>query len=155
MVVTARSLAEIMEEMRRRYEQYPKLRKHWRVLAGGDEYGYSDLYFYAPDLGIWQIKGELKNPYELVGAGARVTARKIDDEIREVMEQGMPMPFGLISPHPQYRDRAIIAAGLGRYQESMERMKGVLPGGYRRTEIELRQKLNDIRRKLGLDAAYR
>ena len=153
--MSVRSLAEIMEEMRKRYKRYPKLRRRWRVLAGGDEYGYSDLFFYGPEIGVWQIKGELKSPYEMVGAGARVAARKVDDEIREVMEQGIPMPFGLISPHPEFKDRAIIAAGMGRHQETTERLKGLLPGRQRRVEGELRQKLDELRRKLGLDAAYR
>ena len=153
--MSVRSLAEIMEEMRLRYERYPKLRKKWRVLAGGDDYGYSDLFFYGPGIGVWQIKGELKSPQELVGAGARVAARKVDDEIREVMEQGMPMPFGFISPHPELKDRVIIAAGVGCHQESTERLKGLLPGGQRRIETELRQKLDDIRKKFGLDIGYR
>ena len=153
--MSVRSLAEIMEEMRKRYKRYPKLRRGWRVLAGGDEYGYSDLFFYGPEIGVWQIKGELKSPYEMMGAGARVAARKVDDEIREVMEQGIPMPFGLISPHPEFKDRAIIAAGMGRHQESTERLKGLLPGRQRRVEGELRRKLDELRRKLGLDAAYR
>ena len=149
-----RPLAEIMEEMRKHYQRYPKLRDRWKVLAGGDEYGYNDIFFYAPDAGLWQIKGELKSPYEMVGAGARVTARKIDDEIREVMEQGMPIPFGFISPHPELKDRVIIAAGVGRHQDSTERLKGLLPGGQRKVEGELRQKLNELRRKLGLDVGY-
>ena len=153
--MSVRSLAKIMEEMRKRYRQYPKLRKKWRVLAGGDEYGYSDLFFYGPGVGVWQVKGELKSPYEMVGAGARVAARKVDDEIRELMEQGIPMPFGLISPHPKFKNRAIIAAGVGRYQESTERLRGLLPGRQRKVDLELKQKLDEIRRKLGLDAAYR
>ena len=153
--MSVRSLAEIMEEMRKYYKAHPKLRGKWRVLAGSDEYGYSDFFFYGPEIGVWQIKGDLKSPYELVGAGARVAARKIDNEIREVLEQGAPMPFGLISPHPEYRDRAIIAAGVGRYQESTERLRGLLPGRQRRAEQELKQKLDELRRKLGLDAAYR
>ncbi len=153
--MSIRSLAEIMEEMRRRYRRYPKLRRKWKVLAGGDEYGYNDLFFYAPNVGMWQIKGELKSPYEMVGAGARVAARKIDDEIREVMEEGMPMPFGLISPHPELKDRAIIAAGIGRYQESTERLRDLLPKRQRSVDLELKQKLDEQRRKLGLDAAYR
>lgn len=153
--MSVRSLAEIMEEMRRRYKRYPKLRRKWKVLAGGDEYGYNDLFFYAPKVGMWQIKGELKSPHEMVGAGARVAARKVDDEIREVMDEGMPMPFGLISPHPELKDRAIIAAGIGRYQESTEHLRGLLPKRQRSVDLELKRKLDEQRRKLRLDAAYR
>jgi hypothetical protein len=149
-----RSLAEIMEEMRRQYRRYPELRRKWRMLAGTDEYGFSDLFFYAPKLGIWQIKGELKSPYELVGTGAKVTARKVDDEIRTLMEKGTPMPFGFISPHPKDKDRAIIATGLGRYQEKTARLKEHLPSREREIDAELRRKIEKLRRELGLDIPY-
>lgn len=152
--MSVRSLAEIMEEMRKRYKSHPKLRRKWRVLAGGDEYGFSDLFFYAPKLGVWQVKGELKSPHELVGAGARISARKVDDEIRELMEQGVPMPFGLVSPHPKLADRAIIAAGLGRYQESTEHLKELFSSKERKLDSELRRKVKKLRSELGLDLAY-
>lgn len=152
--MSVRSLAEIMEEMRKRYKKYPKLRREWRVLAGSDEYGFSDLFFYAPKLGVWQVKGDLKSPHELVGAGAKVAARKVDDEIREFMECGAPMPFGLISPHPKLKDRAIIAAGLGRYQETTKRLKEHFSSREREVDSELRRKIEKMRRELGLDIAY-
>jgi hypothetical protein len=152
--MSIRSLAEVLEEMRRCYKCYPKLRRKWRVLAGGDEYGFSDLFFYAPKIGVWQIKGELKSPYELVGAGAQISARKIDDEIRKLMEEGMPMSFGLVSPHPKLKDRAIIAAGLGRYQETTARLKEHFSSREREVDAELRTKIEKLRRELGLDMAY-
>jgi hypothetical protein len=152
--MSVRSLAEIMEEMRRRYKRYPELRRKWRVLGGSDEYGFSDLFFYAPEIGIWQIKGELKSPYELVGAGAKIPARRIDDEVRRVMEEGAPMPFGLISPHPRLRDHAIIAAGLGRYQETTSRLKGRFSSREQKIDAELRREIEKLRHRLGLDAAY-
>lgn len=149
-----KSLAEIMEEMRRRYQRSRKERQEWRMLAGTDSKGYSDLFFYGPKAGLWQIKGELKSPYELVGAGARVAARRVDDEICELMEQGHPIPFGLLSPHPKQKDRVIIASGIGRYSESTERLKELLPGGERGADLELRKKLDRLRRELGLDLGY-
>jgi hypothetical protein len=152
--MSVRSLAEIMEEMRRYYKRYPELRRKWRVLAGGDEYGFSDLFFYAPKIGVWQVKGELKSPYELVGAGAKVSARKIDDEIRKVMEEGMSMPFGLISPHPKLKDRAIIAAGLGRYQDTTTRLKENFSSREREVDAELRRRIEKLQHELGLDTAY-
>jgi hypothetical protein len=45
-----------MEEMRGYHKKYPTLRRRWRVLAGRDEYGCSDLFFYSPNIGVWQIK---------------------------------------------------------------------------------------------------
>jgi hypothetical protein len=152
--VKIRSLAEIMEEMRKQYQRYPELRRKWRMLAGTDEHGFSDLFFYAPKLGVWQIKGELKSPYELVGAGTKVVARKIDDEIRTLMNEGRPMPFGFISPHPKDKNSAIIAAGLGRYQEKTARLKERLPSREREIDAELRRKIEKLRRELGLDIPY-
>jgi len=152
--MAVRSLAEVMEEMRRRYQKDRREREKWRMLAGGDERGYSDLFFYGPKAGLWQIKGEMKSPYELVGAGAKVVARKVDDEIRELMEQGQPMPFGLMSAHPEHKDRIIIASGVGMYQESTARLKELLPSRRRKLDAELRIKLEKLRRELGLDIAY-
>lgn len=150
-----RSVSEIMAEMLSRYKQRPSLQEKWRFLAGLDEHGYSDFFVYGPSFGIWQIKGELKNPYELFGAGAKVAPRRIDDDIRDALEQGSPMPFGFLSPHPRLSDRAIIAAGVGRYQESTEELKSALPSRHNLAERELRRKLDEIRRKHGIDAAYR
>jgi len=143
-----------MDEMRRCYNRHPELRRKWRMLTGGDDYGFSDLFFYAPKIGVWQIKGELKSPYELVGAGAQISARKIDDEIRKLMEEGMPMPFGLVSPHPKLKDQAIIAAGLGRYQETTARLKEHFSSREREVDAELRGGIEKLRRELDLDRAY-
>jgi len=152
--MAVRSLAEIMEEMRRSYWAHPKLRRKWRVLAGRDDHGFSDMFFYAPRIGIWQVKGEFKSPYELVGAGERFPARRIDDEIRELMERGMPMPFGLVSLHPGLKDRAIVAAGLGSYQENMEGLRDILPPRVQKVDLQLREKLRKMREELGLDKPY-
>lgn len=149
-----KSLAEIMEEMRRHYERRPRERRGWRVLGTKDQRGYADLFFYGPKAGLWQIKGELKSPYELMGAGVRIGVRRIDDEIRELMEHGRPLPFGMISPHPKRKDTAIIASGIGRYLESSERMRTMLSSKQRELDIKLRNKLEKLRYKFGLDAAY-
>lgn len=148
-----KSLAEIMEEMRRKYQR-SKERQGWRMLAGTDSRGYSDLFFYGPKAGLWQIKGELKSPYELVGTGAKVVARRVDNEIREFMEKGQPVPFGFLSLHPEHKDRVIIATGVGRYSESTEQLKEMLPGRESRIDLELRHKLDRLRRELGLDMGY-
>lgn len=152
--MSVRPVSEIMAEMLSRYRKRPSLQDKWRFLAGLDERGYSDFFVYGPSFGIWQIKGELKNPYELVGAGAKVAPRRIDEDIREALGKGAPMPFGFLSPHPQLGDRAIVAAGVGRYQESTEELKSALPSRHHSAERELRRKLDEIRRKHGIDSAY-
>jgi hypothetical protein len=151
--VRVRPAAEIMEEMYRKYKRYPKLRSQWRVLGGSDEHGYADLYFYGGDLGLWQIKGETKSPYELVGAGARIAPKHIDDEIRKAIVHGSPMPFGLVSPHPKRKDGVIVASGIGKYQKSMEELKSYLPA-HDKTDLKLKRELDKIREKLGLDIPY-
>ncbi len=86
--MSVRPVSEIMAEMLSRYRKRPSLQDKWRFLAGLDERGYSDFFVYGPSFGIWQIKGELKNPYELVGAGAKVAPRRIDEDIREALGKG-------------------------------------------------------------------
>ena len=152
--MSVRSISEIMVEMLRRYRKSPGLQEKWRFLAGLDERGYSDFFVYGPTFGIWQIKGELKTPYELVGAGAKVAPRRIDDDIRDVLELGSPIPFGFMSPHPEIRNRAIMAAGVGRYQDSMEQFRSALPSRHHLAERELTRKLEELRRIYGLDVAY-
>ena len=149
-----RPLGEIMEEMRKHYVKHPKLRDRWRVLGGRDEHGFNDLFFYGPGMGIWQIKTEQKSPYELFGAGAKVAARKIDDEIRGLMEIGLPMPFGLMTPHPRLRDRATFAAGIGRYQDKTETLMEHFSSRERMVDAELLKRAEEMRRKLGLDIPY-
>jgi hypothetical protein len=140
-----------MEEMRKKYQRN---KRGWRMLAGADSRGYSDMFFYGPKAGLWQIKGELKSPYELVGTGAKIVARRVDDEIRELMEQGRPLPFGLLSPHPEHKDRVIIATGVGRYSESIDQLKQLLSREGRKVDLELRRKLDRLRHELGLDVGY-
>jgi hypothetical protein len=70
------------------------------------------------------------------------------------MEQGRPIPFGLLSPHPKHKGRVIIASGIGRYSESTERLKELLPKKEREVDLELRKKLDKLRRELGLDRGY-
>lgn len=149
-----KSLAEIMEEMRKNYKKRPKERSGWRVLAGTDPHGYRDIFFYGPKSGIWLIKGEFRTPYELVGAGARITARDVDAEIRELMGQGRPLPFGFMTPHPKSKDIAIIAAGVGRYGEATNLLKESFSNKQRKTELRLREKLDRLRYELGLNVGY-
>jgi len=122
-------------------------------LAGKDEYGYQDIFFYAPDVGLWQIKGEMLNPFELMGVGTKFHARKIDDEIKEIMEKGDPVPFGLASFHPKSKNMLVIATGVGRYQDTLSHLGNFL-STYQDSERELRKKLSEMRRKLGMDMAY-
>ncbi len=146
-------VAEVMEEMRRKYRRHSSLRGEWRVLMGGDDHGYGDLFFHAPGLGLWQIKGEMLSPFELLGLGVKFSAKKMDEEIRRVMEEGEPVPFGLASFHPSSRDRLVIASGMGCRTESTRSLSELL-SECRTAGGELRRKLEELKRRLGRGGEY-
>ncbi|MEM1981719.1 MAG: hypothetical protein QXF20_02070 [Candidatus Hadarchaeales archaeon] len=148
-----KSVAEVMEEMRQKYQKYPSLRKEWRVLMGGDDYGYGDLFFHAPGLGLWQIKGEMVSPFELLGVGAKFAVKRMDEEIRRVMEEGEPVPFGLASFHPSSRDKLVIASGMGCRTESTRTLSDFL-SEYQKAGRELRRRLEELKRRLGRGGEY-
>lgn len=150
-----RSLAEIMDEVRKRYKSRPDHQDDWRVLGSKDKRGYKDLYFYEPDAGLWHVKGDLKTPHELMGVGARIKPKHIDDEIQAQMKKGKRLPFGLAAPHPKRKDTAIIAGGLGRFPTSREPLKPFLSDKQEELDLELRKKVERMRHKLGLDKEYR
>ncbi|MFN4132920.1 MAG: hypothetical protein ACK4GQ_00905, partial [Candidatus Hadarchaeales archaeon] len=130
------------------------LRSSWRAVIGRDDYGFDELYFFAPKIGLWQIKGERKSPYELVGKGAKIPVRKIDDEIMARMMGGVPVPFGLLAPHPKHKDRAILAAGISNYREETEPLKEHFPKAMRDIDETLRSEVEKLRRLLELDKPY-
>ncbi|MCQ8897865.1 MAG: hypothetical protein NQU48_00200 [Hadesarchaea archaeon] len=148
-----RPIAELMEEMRRRYRRYPSLRGEWRVLVGGDDHGYGDFFFHAPGLGLWQIKGEMMSPFELLGLGARFSVKRMDEEIRRVMEEGEPVPFGLASFHPSSRNRLVVASGVGCRTESTRRLSRLLPG-HEGAERRMREGLEELKRRMGRGKEY-
>jgi hypothetical protein len=147
------SIAETMEDLRKNYRRHPRLRSEWRVMVGKDDHGLSDLYFFAPKIGLWQIKGDLRTPYELVGKGAKIPIKKIDDEIMRRMMAGIPVPFGLLSPHPKYKDRAIVASGISSYLEETLPVKEHLPKA-RKVDENLRVEVEKLIRRLELDKPY-
>ena len=145
-------IAEIMDEMRRAYKRDPRKRE-WRVLEGLDHRGHHDLFFYSPSAGLWQVKAEAKSPHEFLGIGTKLV-RNVDERIREVVGEGRPVPFGLMSIHPKRRDHVIIAAGVGKYSESTERLKELLSSKQRELDIKLRHELERLCRREGLDIPY-
>jgi len=142
-----------MEEMRRAYQR-DRRKREWRVLEGMDSRGHYDLFFYGPSAGLWQIKAEAKSPYEFLGVGAKLVRRKVDERVKQVVEEGRPVPFGLMSIHPERRDHVIIAAGVGKYSESTERLRELLSGRQRDLDVKLRRELERLCRREGLDIPY-
>jgi len=87
-----------------------KDKQEWRVLTGRNPKGRYDMFVSSPER-LWQLKFEQTGRSEAIGFGLEVG--KIDDEIKELMGVGAPIPFGLISP--QKADLAIIMAGIQQY----------------------------------------
>jgi hypothetical protein len=142
-----------MEEMRKAYRRDPRKRE-WRMLGGRDSRGHHDLFFYGPGTGLWQLKVEAKNPFEFFGVGARLVGPKLDERIKNIIEDGKPVPFGLMSVYPSRKDHVIIAAGIGKYSESTERLRDLLSGKQRELDFKLRRELERLCRREGLDIPY-
>jgi len=134
--------AEIMEEMLR---EYRRERRGWKMLKTTDSRGFIDLFFFGAGK-LWQIKGEPKSPYELVGRGVRL-AEKVDRKVEEVMEKGEPLPFWLVTPHPE-EEALIVASGLGRGSELSP--LSLLSAKQREMDLELRKKVEELCERHGL-----
>ncbi|MBA5942571.1 MAG: hypothetical protein H0M93_04535 [Methanophagales archaeon] len=103
------SSAEITRIVKEKWDK-SKDKADWRVLSGRNYKGRYDMFISSPER-IWQLKVEQTGSNEATGFGMEVG--KIDDEIRELMKIGAPVPFGLISS--QKDDLAIIMAGIQQY----------------------------------------
>jgi len=139
-------VAEIMEEMLREYKRNSR---GWRMLRSVDSKGFIDLFFSGGGK-LWQIKGEPKTPYELIGAGTRL-AEKIDPKLERMMEKGEPLPFWLATVHPE-EEAVIIASGVGRGSELSP--LSLLSHEQREMDIKLRKKLEELCEKYGLRKGY-
>ena len=131
-----------MEEMLR---EYRRKRKGWKVLRTTDSSGFTDLFFSGAGK-LWQIKGEPKSPYELVGEGVRL-AERMDREVEKVMEEGEPFPFWLATVHPE-EEAIIIASGLGRASKLSP--LSLLSDKQREMDLELRKKVEELCERFGL-----
>lgn len=71
--------------------------KQWSAAFGFDQETHSyDLYILNPVIGVYQIKMDHKNPYELRGVGGRI-ARRVDEEISPPGNDR----FGIIRQNPR------------------------------------------------------
>nr|MDO8080978.1 hypothetical protein [Candidatus Freyarchaeota archaeon] len=115
--MSAKSIDEIMAELKKQYDK-SQHKELWRVLTGRNPKDNYDT-FITTDKDMWQIKSEFVGPGQAVGVGSNV--RRIDDEIRSVVNQGTPVPFGMLVP--QTREIAIILAGIQNYSsESVDKL---------------------------------
>ncbi|MHC1635818.1 MAG: hypothetical protein ACXQTS_04225 [Candidatus Methanospirareceae archaeon] len=104
-----KSSADIARMLKKEWDKSEN-KEEWRVLTGRNPKGRYDM-FISSDEKLWQIKIEPIGDYEVIGVGMEVC--KMEEEIREIMSKGSPVPFGIISP--QKRNLAIIIAGIQNY----------------------------------------
>lgn len=150
-----KSISEIMAKMKRAYDDFPDHQDEWRVFGSKDKRGRKDLFFYNPEAGLWQLKGDHKSPYEFLGVGERTKPRNLDEEIGEVMErEGKPLPFELATSHPKRKDIAVIAGGIGRYSRTGDPLREIMSDGQEKLDRKLRRKVDSLIRKHGLDKEY-
>ncbi len=107
--MAVKSSADIARILKEKWDK-SKDKEDWRVLSGRNPKGRYDMFISSPER-LWQLKIEQTGGNEAMGFGLEVG--KIEDEIKELMGIGAPVPFGLIAP--QKDDLAIIMAGIQQY----------------------------------------
>ncbi len=107
-----KSSAEITRILKKRWDKGKDSDKSdWKVLAGMNPKGRYDMFISDPER-VWQLKTEQTGKNEAIGFGLEVG--KIDNELKELMGMGAPVPFGLISPQKN-SNLAIVLAGVQQY----------------------------------------
>jgi len=136
--VKIRAAEEIIFDIKSRYDVEPS---GWNVLRGRDNRGHYDTYISQGQDHLWRLKTEFKRPGEPIGVGVRLTG-KIDDDIKKVLREGEPLPFG-----EMYRtiEGGIIAFGIGRFsQRGTDDLKGILSSKQDELEVKMNQDLDRL-----------
>jgi hypothetical protein len=103
------SLAQILTEMWRRYEENPV---GWGIALRKAEGGYGDIFILSPDGSLWQIKiDSLYNPRP-IGLGMKVGGA---EESREIIGESTP-PYGF---------RPVTGAQMRRLRENLQRRRPI------------------------------
>ena len=146
--MTIKPVEEIIREIKEHYDEEPK---GWRVLRGKYQRGHQNTYISSPTF-LWQMKTELKNPYQPLGVGT-IVAEDVSKKIKRIMDTGDPLPFAEI--YPQKKDFAIIAMGIGNYSpESTDMLREIISSKQRKLESDLTASLNKLLQKEGLYTGY-
>ena len=146
--MTIKPVEEIIREIK---EHYDEESKGWRVLRGKDQRGHYNTYISSPEF-LWQMKTELKNPYQPVGVGKMVT-EDVSKKIKRIMDTGEPLPFAEIYPQP--KDASIIAMGIGNYSpKSTDMLREIISSKQRNLESDLASSLNKLLHREGLYMGY-
>ncbi len=104
--------AEIARILKENWDK-SKDKEAWRVLAGQNPKGRYDMFIGTSER-LWQLKMEHTGSNEVTGFGLEVG--KIDNDLKELLGSGAPVPFGMISPQShKKKDLAIIMAGVQQY----------------------------------------
>lgn len=146
--MTIKPVEEIIREIK---EHYDEESKGWRVLRGKDQRGHYNTYISSPRF-LWQMKTELKNPYQPVGVGKMVT-EDVSKKIKRIMDNGEPLPFAEIYPQP--KDISIIAMGIGNYSpKSTDMLREIISSKQKKLESDLTLSLNKLLHREGLYMGY-
>ena len=140
---------EIIKEIKSRYDKDPN---NWLILRGKDDNISHIDTFIKQNETLWQMKSELKNPYQHIGVGARF-GRKIDAEIDNVMKTGKKIPFGEIYPQPD--KNFIIASGMESYSsKSVNTLKETLSSSQKKLDEKLNKSLKNLLYREGFYNGY-
>lgn len=165
---TPRPVAELMTQMACEYQQQDS---GWKLLRGRDRAGHTDTFIQGP-LALYQMKTELRNPYQQVGVGMRFpnprteglhNGRKPDRAQErlftpltlEPLFKGEPFPFQEIYPTVHHNPDAetlsietVISAGIGaRSQPATDRLRHLVSAQQDNLQARLSRELNKLTRR--------
>lgn len=121
-------------------KEFDKNNEDWEILRGKDSRGHLDTFILGPD-SLYQMKSELKNPYQPIGVGSKVL-KSPDDDIRKKFE-GRPFPFSEI--YPQKEKASIIALGIGKYsKDSSKDLKSLISSQQEKLDMKMNKELRKL-----------
>lgn len=142
-----KNIDEIIRDIKKEFD---KEKEGWEVLRGRDKRGHYDTYVLGPD-SLYQMKTELKNPYQPIGVGSKIM--KSPDEDIKLKFKGKTFPFSEIYPHKE--KAAIIAMGIGKYSPSSSKnLKNIISSQQEKLDVKLNRELNKLLDKEGMFKEY-
>ncbi len=165
---TPRPVSELMAQMAFEFQQEDS---GWKLLRGRDRAGHTDTFIQGP-FALYQMKTELRNPYEHVGVGmrfpnprteglpggripSRAQERLFTPRTLEALFTGEPFPFQEIYPCLRHDPEAetlsieaVVSAGIGaRSQPATDRMRHLISAQQDNLQAKLDRELNRLTRR--------
>jgi len=165
---TPRPVAELMAQMAYEYQQQEN---DWRLLRGRDRAGHTDTFIQGP-VALYQMKTELKNPFQHIGVGMRfpnprteglpggrrpnrAQERLFTPRTLEPLFSGEPFPFQEVYPRLRHDPdeqtislETVVSAGIGAHsQPATDKLRHLISAQQDNLQARLDRELNKLTRK--------